>query len=106
MFEKKIDNKKNNNNNNNKVVNNDSSLKKFSKDNDIQFILFRLQIILANNWFLDSFSYIHKTKILDACTTPFFCNHVQSGSHHHINKKEKELKTKNSRYIIYKKRSC
>lgn len=62
----------------NKAVNNNFSLLEelIKDDDDIQFILFRLQVILINNWFLDYYLYIHKTKMLDSHTTLFYHNHV------------------------------
>ena len=66
-----MDGKRDNNNNDNKAANNDSSLEEFSKDNDnVQFILFKLQVVLANSWFLGGSLYVHKTKVSDTHTTP------------------------------------
>lgn len=67
LFEGGIDSGRDNNNNDDKAANNNFSLEKFSEDNDnIQFTLFGLQVILANIWFLGGSLYAHKTKALDA----------------------------------------
>ena len=71
-----MDSGQDNNYNENKAINNNFLLKKFSKDDNIQFILFELQVVLANSWFLGSSLYVHKIKVLDAYTTFFFCNHI------------------------------
>lgn len=70
LFKKEIDNGSNKNYNNNKVANNNFSLEKLSQDNNIQFILFELLILLTNSWFLDGFLYTIITKATDFYITP------------------------------------
>ncbi len=108
LLEEKMDGGQDNNNNENKATNDNSLLEKFNKDDDVQFTLFGLQVVLANSWFLGGFLYAHKTKVLNAHIIPSPHNHVQSGSHlcnYHTNKREEKLKTKNFRYTRHKKGS-
>lgn len=104
-----MDSGQDNNNNGNKVANDDFLLEEFNKDDNVQFTLFKLQVVLANSWFLGNSLYAYKTKVSDVRTTLSSHNHIESGSYlykYHANKREKEWKTKNSWYILYKKSNC
>ena len=98
--------------NDDKAADGDSLIEELSEDDDVQFILFGFQVVLANNWFLGGSLYAYKTKASDARVTPSSHGHVfvrqsdHSSSNHYANKRKEEPKAKNSRYTLQKRSSC